>query len=42
MTDIKTPEQRSRNMAAIRSSDTKPGNACTPLSAQYGLALWAT
>lgn len=24
MTDIKTPEQRSRNMAAIRSSDTKP------------------
>lgn len=24
MTDIKTPEQRSRNMDAIRSSDTKP------------------
>lgn len=24
MADIKTPEERSRNMAAIRSSDTKP------------------
>lgn len=24
MTDIKTPKERSRNMAAIRSSDTKP------------------
>lgn len=24
MTDIKTPEERSRNMAAIHSSDTKP------------------
>lgn len=24
MTDIKTPEQRSRNMAAIRGKDTKP------------------
>ncbi len=24
MTDIKTPEQRSRNMAAIKGKDTKP------------------
>lgn len=24
MTDIKSPEERSRNMAAIRSKDTKP------------------
>ena len=24
MTDIKTPEERSRNMAAIKGKDTKP------------------
>jgi DNA mismatch endonuclease, patch repair protein len=36
MTDVHTPEQRSRNMAAIRSRDTKPEIAVRSLLHSFG------
>ena len=37
MTDVHTPEQRSRNMAAIRSKDTKPEIVVRRLLREMGL-----